>query len=239
MRGNLAERAGRWSAAHWKTATFGWLAFVAVAVVLGQALGTVKLSDAEQTSGEPARAERALAQSGLHRHAGEAVLVRSASLHVGDPDFRAELSRVEDAVRRLPQAIDVRSPGTARSGQISQDRHAAIIQFDLRGSPETAAGRVAPVLARVAALQRSAPGFTVDEFGEASAEHELNKTVNGDFSQAEGLTLPVTFLILLLAFGAFVAAGVPVLLAFSAVLAALGLSAAASHLFHAAARPAR
>ena len=45
--------------------------------------------------------------------------------------------------------------------------------------------------------------------------------------------MPVTFLILLLAFGAFVAAGVPVLLAFSAVLAALGLSAAASHLFHA------
>ena len=233
MSGNLAERAGRWSAAHWKTATFGWLAFVAVAVVLGQSLGTVKLSDAEQASGEPARAEQALAGSGLHRHAGEAVLIRSGSLRVSDPAFRAELTHVEEAVRSLPQALDVRTPGGGDSGQISQDRHAALVQFDLRGSPETAATRVSPVLSRVAALQRSAPGFTVAEFGDASAQHELDETVNRDFSRAEGLTVPVTFLILLLAFGAFVAAGVPVLLAFSAVLASLGLSAAASHLFHA------
>ncbi len=35
MRLNIAERAGRWSAAHWKTAAVGWLAFVAIAVVLG------------------------------------------------------------------------------------------------------------------------------------------------------------------------------------------------------------
>ena len=32
MRLNLAAEAGRWSAAHWKTATFGWLGFVVVAV---------------------------------------------------------------------------------------------------------------------------------------------------------------------------------------------------------------
>ncbi len=233
MKANLAERAGRWSAAHWKTATFGWLAFVAVAVVLGQALGTVKLSDADQASGEPARAERALASSGLQRHAGEAVLVRSNSLHVSDPAFRAELGRVEGAVRGLGEAIDVRTPLRGHAAQISRDRHAAIIQFDLRGSPETAAGRVAPVLAKVTALQRSAPGFTVAEFGDASAQHELDDTVNRDFSHAEGLSVPVTFLILLLAFGAFVAAAVPVLLAFSAVLAALGISALASHLVHA------
>ena len=45
--------------------------------------------------------------------------------------------------------------------------------------------------------------------------------------------MPITFVILLIAFGAFVAAGVPVLLAFSAVLASIGLSALASHVFHA------
>ena len=37
---NLAARMGRWSAAHWKTATFGWLAFVIVAFVLGGMVGT-------------------------------------------------------------------------------------------------------------------------------------------------------------------------------------------------------
>jgi DNA-binding NarL/FixJ family response regulator len=35
MQGNIAARAGRWSAAHWKTATFGWLGLVVLAVALG------------------------------------------------------------------------------------------------------------------------------------------------------------------------------------------------------------
>ena len=56
--------------------------------------------------------------------------------------------------------------------------------------------------------------------------------MNKDLSHAEKLSVPVTFLVLLIAFGAFVAAGVPVLLAFSGVLGSLGIAAAASHLFH-------
>ena len=234
MRGNLAERAARWSASRWKTATFGWLAFVAAAVLIGQAAGTVKLTDAENSNGEPARAERALEDAGFHRHAGESVLVRSPTSTERAPAFRRELRRVEAAVRALAQASNVRTPLGGHPDQVSADGHAAIVEFDMRGSAETAAERVKPVLARVAALQRHAPaGFTVTEFGDASAQHELNETTGRDFSHAETLTLPVTFLVLLLAFGAFVAAGIPVLLSFSAVLASLGLAALASHLVHA------
>jgi MMPL family len=57
----------------------------------------------------------------------------------------------------------------------------------------------------------------------ASATHVLNDTLGEDFKKAEKLTVPVTLLSLLFAFGAFVAAGLPVLLAFSAVLASIGL----------------
>ena len=84
----------------------------------------------------------------------------------------------------------------------------------------------------MAKLQQASPGFIVAEFGEASADHELSKVVDKDLSHAEQLSVPVTFLVLLIAFGAFVAAGVPVLLAFSGVLGSLGLAAAISHLFH-------
>src|SRR5207244_6935696 len=77
------------------------------------------------------------------------------------------------------------------------------------------------------------PAFTVAEFGFASATNELSKTIDKDFQQAEKLSVPITFVILLIAFGAFVAAGVPVLLAFSAVLGSVGLAALASHAFHA------
>jgi uncharacterized membrane protein YdfJ with MMPL/SSD domain len=233
-RPHLAERAGRWSAAHWKTATFGWLAFVLVAIVLGQLVGTAKLTDAENATGESARAEAALSASGLHRSASESVMVQSRDATVQQPQFQRVLARVVSSLRAMPQTSDVRSPlQRGQAAQVSHDRHSALVQFDMRGDPETAEDRVQPLLSKVASLQRSAPGFTVVEFGDASARHELKRTMNNDFSHAEGLSLPITFLVLLLAFGAFVAAGVPVLLAFSAVLGSLGLAALLSHVFHA------
>ncbi len=233
MRPNLAERAGTWSASHWKAATLAWLAFVIVAAVLGQALGTVRLTDAEQATGESARAESVLAAAGFQDRAGESVLVQSPHLNASDPAFRKALAGVVAKLHGLPQIRDLRSPLDGDPGEISRDGHSALAQFDIRGPQESADQLVQPVLDAVAAAGRSAPGFTVAEFGDASATHELNHTVNRDFSHAEGLSVPVTFLVLLLAFGAFVAAGVPVLLAFSAVLGSLGIAAALSHLVHA------
>ena len=84
----------------------------------------------------------------------------------------------------------------------------------------------------MAAIQRQSPGFTVSEFGDASAAHALSKLSSEGFARAEKLSVPITFLIMLVAFGAFVAAGIPVLLAFSAVLASSGLAAVASHVVH-------
>ena len=86
------------------------------------------------------------------------------------------------------------------------------------------------MLDAVAAAQDRHDAFTVAEFGFASANHELNDTLSKDFQRAEYSSLPVTLVILLVAFGALVAAGLPVLLAFSGVLATLGLSSLASHL---------
>jgi RND superfamily putative drug exporter len=232
---NLAARAGRWSAEHWKTATFGWLALVACAVFIGNLTGTVKLTDAEQSTGESARAHAMLAQAGFPNHAGETVLVQSKSLTATQPAFRQELHRVVARLETLKQVQRIQSPlSSANHGQISPNGHSALIEFDIRGSADTAADRVQPVLNAVAGLQRTAPAFTVAEFGDASANLEVNKTINNGFSRAERLSLPITFAVLLVAFGAFVAAGLPVLLAFSAVLGSGGLAAVASHVFHAA-----
>jgi RND superfamily putative drug exporter len=54
---NIAARMGRWSARHRKTAIFGWLAFVVVAVVVGGAVGTKALDQDELGVGESARAQ--------------------------------------------------------------------------------------------------------------------------------------------------------------------------------------
>jgi uncharacterized membrane protein YdfJ with MMPL/SSD domain len=90
--------------------------------------------------------------------------------------------------------------------------------------------KVQPILDQVAALQRAHPGYTVAELGGASAAHALDETLRQDFKRAEQLTIPVTLLILVVAFGALVAASIPVVLAFTAVLATFGLSALLSPL---------
>jgi putative drug exporter of the RND superfamily len=227
---NLAARAGRWSAAHWKTAVAVWVAFVAVAIGVGTSVGTHKLSMSEQSTGETARAEQILASAGFKTPASEAVLVRSHNRSVTDPTFRETVQGVLAKLRTMPQVTNLR---TGAAGEVSRDRRAQLIEFDMKGKSDTADKRVQPLLDAVAGLQKASPGFTVAEFGMASSMHELNNTISKDFQNAEKLSVPVTFIILLLAFGAFVAAGVPVLLAFSAVLGSVGLSALASHVFHA------
>ena len=227
---NLAARAGRWSAEHWKTAVALWVAFVAVAIGLGTAVGTHTLSASEQATGEAARAEQLLASAGFDTPAAESVIVRSETGTVADPAFRSIVQNVLGKLRTMPQVTNLR---TGAGGQVSKDRRAQLIEFDMKGKLDTADGRVQPLLDAVAGLQKASPAFTIAEFGFASATHELSKTIDKDFQKAEKLSVPITFLILLFAFGAFVAAGMPVLLAFSAVLASVGLSALASHVFHA------
>jgi putative drug exporter of the RND superfamily len=230
QRYNFAARAARWSAAHWKTAVAGWMAFVVVAIGVGTTVGTHKLSASEQATGESAQAEQILASAGFKTPAAESVLVRSSTRTVADPAFRSTVQSALVKLRTMPQVTNLR---TGAAGQVSKDRRAQLIEFDMKGNLDTADERVQPVLDAVAGLQKASPGFTVAEFGFASAKHELSKTIDKDFQNAEKLSVPITFVILLIAFGAFVAAGVPVLLAFSAVLASVGLSALASHVFHA------
>ena len=222
-RPNITARAARWSAAHWKTATGLWLAFVVAAVVLGGLAGTRKLDDVESSTGETARAEAILRDAGFGTPAGEAVLVRSRT---GDVAREARL--VSQRLRQQPQVTHVRRTQTTRDGR------ATLVEFDVRGSADTASDRIGPLLRTVDRLQRGSPGFTIAEFGAASIDRQASDRVGSDLSRAEKLSLPITFAILLLAFGAFVAAGIPVLLAISAVLASIGLDALSSHVWHSA-----
>jgi RND superfamily putative drug exporter len=224
MKTNLAGRAAGFSAAHPWAAIGVWLALVVAAVVLGSLAGTKQLTDAESSSGETARAEQILAHAGFDDSAGEAVLVQAKG--TADP---APVARDVSALLRARTDVkDVRAPVRSKDGR------SLLVQFELRGPGATADGRVQPVLDAVAGVQHVQPGYLVAEFGGASADHALEDTTGKDFSRAEHLSLPLTFLILLLAFGAFVAAGVPVLLAFSAVLASIGLSELVSHVAPAA-----
>jgi len=116
------------------------------------------------------------------------------------------------------------------SDLVSRDRHSVLVQFDIKGKVEKAQDRVAPILAAVDGVQSANPSVIMEEFGQASSDYQLGKRMDSDMSRAEMTSLPLTVAILVVAFGALIAAGLPVLLAFSAVLAATGVNSLVSHL---------
>jgi RND superfamily putative drug exporter len=228
---NLAGRAGRWSASHWKTAAFGWIAFAVLAVVVGGAVGAKQMKPWAVSNGESRRAEQMLDRGNFDIPARESVLIQSANTTVDDPAFAAAVRAV---LQRLAVQWDVTtivSPlEESGAGLISRDRHSALVQFDVKGKAEDAADRIEPILTAIGDVQARHPGVIIEEFGEASSNHEVNHRFERDMSRAEITSLPLTIAILVVAFGALVAAGLPVLLAFSAVLAATGVNQLFSHI---------
>jgi uncharacterized membrane protein YdfJ with MMPL/SSD domain len=221
---NLAARAGRWSANNWKKAFFGWLVLAVLALVVGMATGHKQIADSQTASGEAATAQRILEQAGFKAPATESVLIQSKAATVNDPKLRSAVVGVVAALSGRSDVINLHNPLLTKNGggQISADGHSVLVQFDVRGDMDKAKDKVQPIMDAVAGVQKANPGLRIEEFGMASANHVLAQTVGKDFKKAEKLTLPITLLILLFAFGALVAAGLPVLLAFSAVLASIG-----------------
>jgi len=107
---NLAGRAGRWSADHWKTATFGWLIFAVLAIVLGTAVGTRDLTDAETASGQAARALSILEKGGFNTPATESVLIQSKTQTYQEAEFTAAVAHVVEALSEQPNVTNIVSP---------------------------------------------------------------------------------------------------------------------------------
>ncbi len=218
---NIAARAGRWSAQHRKKAIFGWLAFVIASLAIGGAVGVETLSSEDSGVGESGRADKALHEA-FPQRTEESVLVQSGSAQATDPGFRAA---VDDTIRRLEGADHVRDVASPYdgAGRISADGRSALVEFEIGGDPETATDRIDPALAATAAAAKAHPELRIEQFGDASADKAIGKQFEDDFKKAELTSLPITLIILVLAFGALVAAGVPLLLALSGVAATIGL----------------
>ena len=227
---NLAARMGRWSASHWKSATFGWIALVIVAFGIGGAVGVVNVDPNTAGPGESGRMDRIL-DAGFKQPAGESVLIQSRSAHVGDAAFRAAVADVISGVSKSSDVENVQSPyAPGNSGQISRDGRSALVEFDIRGEKVDASGKVAPVLDEIDAAKKANPGYFIGEFGDASAMQAADKAFANDLSSAGALSIPLTLIILIVAFGALVAAGIPLLLGLTAVFATFGLVALPSHI---------
>jgi uncharacterized membrane protein YdfJ with MMPL/SSD domain len=226
---NLSARMAHWSAHHRKIAIFGWLAFCFVAFAIGAVIGTNSLTAADAGVRESGRMDR-LVDNEFKTPAGERILIQSETLTYGDAAFNAVIEDVVGKFQARPEVTNLRSP-FEDSGLISSDRHSVLVDFDMKGDPDTAEDRVDPLLDTTAAIQASHPDFVVEEFGGASADKQLGKVFTDDLKKAGELSIPITLGILLLTFGALVAAGIPLLLGLTAVLATMGLLAIPSKIF--------
>ncbi|MFF4895491.1 MMPL family transporter [Streptomyces sp. NPDC001068] len=226
----LAARAGGWSARHRWAAVGIWILFVVLAMGLGSAAGRVDVDESDQLKGETHTAAKIIDDAGIKEPASETVLIQSTSPSgkATDAGFRSAVAEVVKAVDATGRVTDVTSPYT--TGTISKDGRSALVQFDMRGDAETAADRVGPVLDAVAAVQKAHGTLRIAEIGGASMNKQYDDAFGKDFQRAEYSAVPVAFGILLIAFGALVAALLPVGLAVTAIVATMGLMGLVSHL---------
>src|SRR5262245_8884765 len=221
----IAARAGHWSATNRKKAIGLWVAFVIVALIGGGAVGQRSLTDAESNVGESKAAEMTLDKHGPKDPATESVLVQSGSQTTASPEFRSALASVRHELESTGQFAAIDPPKPSAEG------HAALVDADLKGDPEKADETATKTFAAVDRAERASPGFQIGVAGDGTAEKQLSDSISDDFAKAETLSIPITLLILVVAFGALVAAGIPVILAISAVMATIELVSIPSQIF--------
>ena len=219
---NLAARIGRWSVQHRRKAILGWLAFVFAALVIG--FNVVPQKELDPSAGMPGESGQAgkVLNDAFPKKSGESVLIQSGTLKASDSQFKAAVSDVTQRLHRVEGVIDIDNPYD-KGGQISKDGHSALVQFNLKGDQLAAKKMVVNSLAAVSGAAKAHPQLRIDESGDASLDKAQKEQSNAQAGRSLMLTLGLTLLILMFTFGAVVAAGIPVLLGLTSVLATVGL----------------
>jgi uncharacterized membrane protein YdfJ with MMPL/SSD domain len=232
--GNLAARAGRWSAQHRKTAILGWIAFVVLAAVLGGKVGLNDIDESAQGNGESKRGAMIVEAAGFPEQAGEQVLVQGkGTVRAGDAQVTAAVRDVVTRLERIEGVTEIESPldPATRAGTVSADGRSVAVNFKLAGTEEHVEKLVEQPLAAVAAIRTAHPEVRVEQFGEVSAAKEIAAQDARDGKKSELISFALLLVILLVAFGAVVAAGLPLVLGASAVAGTVGLLGPVSQIY--------
>jgi RND superfamily putative drug exporter len=215
----------KWSAEHPWRAIIAWFLFVAVCLAVGSSVGTRSATSADFRVGEAGRAEAMAADGGLTVPAVEKILITAkGGGRIDRAESQAAATDLVARMRALPAVAKVGTPAR------STDGNAVEVPVTMAGEQVAAKKHLPALLAATAAVQSAHPDLRVAETGDASIGKGTDDQRSSDLLRSETITLPVTLVILLIVFGAVLAAGVPLLLALSSIAAAIGLSALFSHL---------
>ncbi|MFF2025893.1 MMPL family transporter [Streptomyces sp. NPDC058171] len=232
-RGTFVERAAGWSIRHRALAIGGWLALVVVALLASAVFaGPGARTDDPGESGEVKRVlsaqenyEPVLENVLVQRRDGDAGGARGGFLD--DPalvkateDLVAELAGVPGAVTGLRTPLD---PGAEE--QVAQDGRSGLVTFFVAGPNEERGAHFDAVVGAVERVAERNGGVRVVQAGDVSLSRAVDDAVKADLARAESTSLPITLGILLVVFGALVAAAIPLLLAATTVVGTFSLIA--------------
>ncbi|MFT4081985.1 MAG: MMPL family transporter [Nocardioides sp.] len=218
----IPMRAARWSALHPWRAILAWIALVLVAVGLAATVSVHETDDADFRVGDSGRASALLHQAGMTPLPSENILIRAAHGQLDVPQARAVAADLASRARDAEGVASVSTP------ILNAARTAVLVSVDLRSEDSD----VTDLQRLTASVQQAHRDLSVRQSGDVSLDEAIDDRVGEDLGSAERLSLPVTLLLMLLAFGALIAAGIPVLLAGTSVAATIGLMAPLSHLVH-------
>jgi uncharacterized membrane protein YdfJ with MMPL/SSD domain len=222
----LTERLAVLCARHpWRTVS-AWIGAIVVAVVLvGALLGDNLTSEGHVTNNPESlraydvQAERFPQQEGFD----ELVIVRSETLVVDDEPFRAKVTQLSTALQAtggIERALTYYASNDRNL--LSPDQHATMIPIAL---VEPGEDHVEEVMEVVKQFDGQA-GFDAAITGEFTFDHDLGEVSESDLQNGElRLGLPAALIVLVIVFGALVAASLPLLLAIVSIAVALGLTA--------------
>ena len=218
------------SATHPWVAIGAWVALIAVALALNVTLLDDALTTEFTLTNNPDSMQaNTLLEDRLHgpRKIRDIVLVRSASLTVDDAAFQERVTELSGKILGLGTDTIQFGFNYYTSGDeslVSEDRHTTIIPLIMAGTIDDATENVTD-LVDIVDEETGKDGFEVFLVGEASVAAESNELATSDIEQGERFGVPVALIILLILFGAVVAALLPLLLAVIAIVVALGATA--------------
>jgi RND superfamily putative drug exporter len=232
----LTERLARTAALHpWRTiAVYALLIVLAVVSVAGL-LGSGLTSDSKFRASEPDSvvADRLIQDrlSGPHK-VTDFVIVRSADLTVGQPAFKTHVLEVAAAIDALGGDIVTATSSyyaTKDPGLVSKDKHATLIPVIMTGSIDDAMKNVDQV--HEAAMTGQSDGFTIAQAGDASLNQMFTELAEKDLSRGEIFGVPAALIVLVIVFGAVLAATMPLVLSVISIVLALAVTALIGQVF--------
>ena len=197
------------------------LVLVAFAAVWGTGVFG-KLSSGDNFTPPASQSQREANQAARvfgRNDANVVVLYRSASMTVGDPGYR---QAVTAALSGLPQTDVTRVTtywSTGSPSLVSADRHSTYAVLQLTGADDAARHKTYDAIkAELAPASLAASGVTARVGGNVPMEVAINSEVTADIAKAEGFSMPVLLILLLVIFGSLAAASLPVAIGGVAIL---------------------